>query len=118
MNCENEYLSDAKWDALQAALANALLPACDAAYPDAQDRARDRAAVLLADMGVCFEGMRADFPEPDHATIKFAGLTAVEPISLNANRPLDQIEAIVHIAMRNAAETFMRTYRAGRPGAA
>ncbi|MFC3169425.1 hypothetical protein [Paracoccus fontiphilus] len=57
---KNEYLSDAKWDALQKAIANAILTDEDRNDQIMQDHARDKAALLLADLGVCFEEMRAD----------------------------------------------------------
>lgn len=108
----NEYLSCAKWDALQDAIAGALLPACDRNSADAQDAARDRAAILLADAGVMFEGSRSDFPEQAHVTISFNGLTTTTPIVLSGDLPRDKIDFAIRLAARDATESFLHSYQA------
>lgn len=104
----NEYISNQKWDALQQAIAVAL-------PPEGGDPAA-RAALLLADAGLCFEGMRGDFPEPDAVTIKVDGLTVRTEIEVPGDHPPEIFEARIRMAADMAVAKVLRAYWDNKDG--
>lgn len=119
MTPPNEYLSDCRWDMLQAAIADALLSfASDVNDPDSRDRARDRAALLLADTGVMFEQTRVEMGDAhkqrDGIEIHLNGLTA----RIDLEAPEAMAEPALRMSMQQAVEAYLSKLHEGQADAA